>query len=219
MMGVVELGTNAPALWGKVTLIVMALLLVVFGVRFHAKQKPGAIGGPISAAKAFWLPFAIYFWFIVCGVLAVDDALPPALAMVYAAMALSMWLRGIAEMVMLYVTHNWRPPMGIAHDAFTIGVVLCVGGVALGTSDVSSWSSLALGGAALLVVLVASLVLEIVHAWSFFLVVGKRTVGDDGIWFADDEDPRFKAINARTRIGNVVLGVPVFAYVVWWIVS
>ena len=219
MMGVVELGNNAPALWGKLVLVVMVVLLAAFGVRFHARQKPGGIGGPISRAKAFWLSFAIYFWFVVCAVFATDLALPPALAMVYGAMALSMWLRGVAELVMLYVTHNWRPPMGIAHDGFTIGLVLCVGGVALGTSEVSSWSNLALGGAALLMVLLVSLVLEIVHAWSFFVLVGKRTIGEEGIWFADDEDPRFAAINRRTRIGNVVLGVPVFGYVLWWIVS
>lgn len=219
MIGVVELGTNAPALWGKLVLVIMAVLLAAFGVRFHGQQKPGAIGGPISKAKAFWLPFAIYLWFVVCAVVAVDPALPPALATVFGAVAVSMWLRGIAEMLMLYVSHNWRPPMGIGHDAFTIGLVVTIGGVTIGSADLAAWSPLAHGAFVLLVVVVASLVLEIVHAWSFYVVVGTRTVGDQGIWFADDDDPRFAAINRRTRVGNIVLGIPVAAYTCWWIVS
>ena len=215
----IELGTGAPTMAGKVVLVVMALLLAVFGVRFKGQQKPGAIGGPISAAKAFWLPFALYFWFIVCAVLAIDPALPSSLRTVYAVMAVSMWLRGIAELVMLYVTHNWRPPMGVGHDAFTIVLVVVVAVFCIGATDTQQWSSLARGAGALLWVVLASLVLEIVHAWSFFVVVGRRTLGTEGIWFADDEDPRFAAINLRTKIGNVVLAVPVFAYCVWWCCS
>jgi hypothetical protein len=42
-------------------------------------------------------------------------------------------------------------------------------------------------------------------------------MGDDGVWFADDEDPRFIAINQRTRIGNVLVGVPVAVYALWWV--
>lgn len=215
-MTTIDLGTGAPDLVGKLTLVVMAVLLAIFGVRFKGRQKPGAIGGPISGAKAFWLSFAMYFWFVVCAVLAIDDALPASLRAVYGAVALSMWIRGAAEMLMLYVTHNWRPPYGIGHDVFTIVLALVVAAVTIAPAGSAAWSPLAHGAGVIVVVLIASLVLEIVHAWTFFLVVGRRTMGDAGIWFADDEDPRFAAINHRTKIGNVLLGVPVCGYVVWW---
>ena len=35
--------------------------LALFGVRFYHRQNAGAFGGRISKAKAFWLPFAIFF--------------------------------------------------------------------------------------------------------------------------------------------------------------
>jgi hypothetical protein len=216
-MTIVDLNAAAPALWGKLVLLGSAALLLAFAVGFRRRQKPGEIGGPISWPKALWLSLAIWFWFVVCGVLGFDHALPDSIADVFAACAISMWLRGAVEMFMLYVTHNWRPPMGIAHDVFTIGVVLAVGLVGIDSETLHTASTFSLAALGVAGILVVSLVIEIVHAWTFFLVVGKRTMGDDGVWFADDEDPRFVAINQRTRIGNVLVGVPVFAFVVWWV--
>lgn len=217
MTTVVELGAASPSMVGKLVLVSSAALLLAFAVGFRRRQKPGAIGGPISWPKALWLSLAIWFWFVVCGVFGFDSALPASIADVFAACAISMWLRGAIEMFMLYVTHNWRPPMGIAHDVFTIGLVLAVGLVGIDAETLQTANTFSLAALGVAGVLILSLVIEIVHAWTFFLVVGKRTMGDDGVWFADDEDPRFVAINQRTRIGNALVGLPVAAYVLWWV--
>ena len=204
---------------GKAALVVGAAMLVAFGVLFRRRQKPGAIGGPISAAKAYWLSFAIYLWFVVCPVVGGEPTAPSSLRLPLLVVGASMWLRGAVEMVMLYGTKTWRPPLGIAHDILTIILLLTmvaagvVGGVGL------VWSPMAMAMAMLTVVVLASLVLEIVHARTFFAVVGTGTVGDDGVWFADDDDPRFIAINRRTRRGNVALSVPTGLFVALWLYS
>jgi hypothetical protein len=209
---------EGPHLLGKVALVVAAAGLTAFGIRFYRKQKAGALGGAISRPKAFWLPFAIYLWFVVAGVMGLDPALPWSVRAPFLALAVSMWIRGAIEMVMLYGTKNWKPPYGIAHDVFTIGVMVIVTG--LWPPAVGQGVSLRVGVALVMwVVMVASLVLEIVHARTFFLVVGPRTMGAAGIWFADDEDPRFLAINRRTRLGNIALGVPTALWVLLWLVS
>jgi hypothetical protein len=208
---------------GKVALVVGAAVLVAFGVLFRRRQKPGAIGGPISAAKAYWLSFAIYLWFVVCPVVGCEPTAPSSLRLPLLVVGVSMWLRGAAEMVMLYGTKTWRPPLGIAHDILTIILLLAmvaagvVGGEGLVWSPMAMATSMAM--AMLMTVVLSSLVLEIVHARTFFAVVGAGTVGDDGVWFADDDDPRFITINRRTRWGNVALSVPTGLFVALWLYS
>ncbi len=209
---------DGPHVAGKLALVVAAAALTAFGVRFHRKQKAGALGGAISKPKAFWLPFAIYLWFVVASVMGFDPALPSSLRAPFAALAVSMWARGVIEMLMLYGSKNWKPPYGIAHDLFTIGVMLVVTGLwppSIGAAP----SGLVVGALVMWVVMVASLVLEIVHARSFFAVVGPRTMGNAGVWFADDDDPRFVVINRRTRLGNIALAVPTAAWVLLWLVT
>lgn len=212
-------GAVGTALVGKVALVGCAALLVAFGVVFRRRQKPGDIGGPISAAKAYWLSFAIYLWFVVCPVAGLEPSVSTSLSRPLLVVGVSMWLRGLAEMVMLYVTKNWRPPMGIAHDVVTIVLLVGAAGLGMASGEAVVWSPLSFGLAGLTVVVLASLVLEIVHARTFFGVVGKGTVGDDGVWFADDEDPRFIAINRRTRMGNIALSIPTGLFVVLWLFS
>lgn len=207
-----------PAVIGKVVIVVGAVLLTAFGLRFHQRQKAGALGGAISVPKAFWLPFAIYLWFVVALVMGLDPALPPSVRAPFLALAVSMWIRGAAEMVMLYGLKNWKPPYGIGHDVFTI-LLMVVVTIMNAPSTSTSATSVTVGAAIMWVVMVASLVLEIVHARTFFAVVGRRTMGDEGIWFADDKDPRFIVINRRTRLGNIALGVPTALWIVVWLTS
>ena len=191
--------------------------LAAFGVRFRRRQNAGALGGAISKAKAYWLPFAIWFWFVVCPVVAFDGVVAFPLRCALGAFGVSMWMRGAAEMVMLYVTKNWRPPIGIAHDVACIalvGAVLAFFGLDLMTLR----PGLDLWAVGLVVAVVVSLLVEIHHAWSFFEAVklspGGRTTGEDGVWFADDEQERFRRINQNTFRWNIILSLAVTAFVV-----
>jgi len=176
-------------------------LALVMGLRFRARQNAGhAKGGRISNPKVLWLFFAIWFWFVECAVLAFEPALPFAFRLIVGAHAVSMYLRGVVELVMLHVTKNWRPPIGIAHDALCIAVIVALVVAqreALG--DPGAWG---LWAPLLVVMLLFSLAVELLYAALFFRAVEGKTTGDDGIWFADPDSPRFRRINRITFACN-----------------
>lgn len=192
------------------TRVLLILLLVgcaglgfVFRRRQNAKH---ARGGRISGPKLAWLLFAVFLWFLVCPLVALDAAVPREARTVLGAFAAFMWLRGAAELYMLYVSKNWRPPYGVTHDVLCIALVL--GGLYLGRARwLESLSGVAAWALALLALLLVSLTVEVAYAALFFHAVEGRTTGDDGIWFADEEQARFQRINRLT----LALNVPLYA--------
>jgi hypothetical protein len=151
-----------------------------------------------------WLFYAVYLWFLVCPLVALDAAVHPALRTVLGLFAASMWLRGLAELYMLYVAKNWKPPYGVGHDV--VCILLVLGGLALHRetlagplTPVDAWA-LALVGLVLV-----TLVVEVVYASLFFHAVEGATTGEEGIWFADEEQARFRRINRLTFSFNVLL--------------
>ena len=100
---------------------------------------------------------------------------------------------------MLYVTRNWRPPIGIAHDVLCLVTTLSLM-VALPLPLDSAWG---LWAPALLFMLLFSLVVEVLYAALFFTAVEGKTTGDKGIWFASEDEARFKRINRITTAFNV----------------
>ncbi|CAM3459652.1 hypothetical protein COSO111634_16345 [Corallococcus soli] len=173
-------------------LLVVFLLAVASAAAFfrHRQNARGARGGRISGPKLAWLLYAVFLWFLVCPLVAMDPAVPGEARIVLGAFAVSMWLRGAAELYMLYVSRNWRPPYGVGHD---------LGCIALDGRDV--WA-LALVGLVLV-----SLVVEVAYAALFHQAVEGRTTGEDGVWFADAEQERFRRINRLT----LALNVPLYA--------
>ena len=191
----------------RVLLAVLALACAGAALFFRrAQNAKGALGGRISGPKVAWLFYAVFLWFLVCPLVALDTAVPVEARVVLGAFAALMWLRGAAELFMLYVTKNWRPPYGVAHDVACIALVL--GGLVWGRArwqgpldTVDAWA-LALVGLVLV-----SLFVEVAYAALFFHAVEGRTTGDEGIWFADQEQARFRRINRLT----LALNVPLYA--------
>jgi len=177
------------------------VLCVVAALWFRHKQNQAhAMGGKISNPKLLWLFFAIWFWLFECAVLAFEPALPLGYRVIFGVHAASMWLRGAVEMFMLYVTKNWRPPIGISHDVVCFLTVL---GVAFGFRDAlgvdSAWGLFA---PALVAMLLFSLGVEVLYAALFFQAVAGKTTGDKGIWFASEDEARFRRINRITSAFN-----------------
>ncbi|RKH24712.1 hypothetical protein D7X75_31480, partial [Corallococcus sp. CA031C] len=106
-------------------LLVVFLLAVAGAAAFfrHRQNARGGRGGRISGPKLAWLLYAIFLWFLVCPVVAMDASVPFEARIVLGAFAVSMWLRGAAELYMLYVSRNWRPPYGVGHDLGCIALV------------------------------------------------------------------------------------------------
>ncbi|QSQ21993.1 hypothetical protein JY651_43770 [Pyxidicoccus parkwayensis] len=191
----------------RVLLAVLALLCAVVALFFRrAQNAKGARGGRISGPKLAWLFYAVFLWFLVCPLVAMDALVPAEARAVLGAFAVFMWLRGAAELYLLYVTKSWRPPYGVAHDVACIALVL--GGLfwgrarwmgTLGSADV--WALAFVG------LVLTSLLVEVAYAALFFHAVEGCTTGDEGIWFADEEQARFRRINRLT----LTLNVPLYA--------
>jgi hypothetical protein len=177
--------------------VLVAITALLFARRQNRNPK---LGGAISRPKQLWLGYAIYVWFFLSPILAFEPLLHGSLRAILGVFAALMWLRGIAEMVMMYGTKTWRPPYGIAHDLICIAVI---GGMALlgfeMTSLLDRW------GAAFVGALLVSLCFETYYAFAFFSAVEGKTTGEEGVWFASEDDPRFIRINRITRIGNLIL--------------
>ncbi|MFZ4713375.1 MAG: hypothetical protein ACOYL6_06675 [Bacteriovoracaceae bacterium] len=170
-------------------------------VLFIRQNKPGRLGGPICKAKAFWLHYTIYNWFFTLpfALYILPDA-PSSHRAVWMTLTCSMWIRGLAEMYMLFVSKNWTPIIGISHDLLTIlmmGFALLIGGVENYVTE------------PVLIIFTASLFLsmcsETYYAYSFFQLMKGRTGGDESLWYAHKDDPRFKRIILVTTIFNYIL--------------
>ena len=185
-----------------VSLVATTSLVAWFSVRQN--RETGALGGKISAPKRVWLLFAVFVWFVLTPLVALCDQTPPFARTLLGVFAASMWVRGIVELYMLFISKNWKPPLGVAHDLM---MLLLLGGGLIG-----GWASLtatpSLFGrwvAGFCVMLTFSLGLETVYAVLFHSAVQGRTTGDDGVWFAAAGEARFRTINRVTALFNLPL--------------
>ncbi len=198
----------SPSLLTRLLLGVLLLGQLGAGVVFYRRQnRPGRMGGRISKPKLLWLNWAVFVWLILTPLVALDASLSPALRMVFGGFAINMWLRGLVELYMMYVSKNWRPPYGIAHNLFSL--VLLAGLLLANRAGLpglnGGWHSWVL---ALSLVIWASLVIETVYALGFHRAVAGHTTGDDAVWFAAAGDPKFQRLNRLT----VVCNVPLFGF-------
>lgn len=188
------------SLVSRVALLASLAGCVLAAFWFRSKQnRAHAMGGKISNPKLLWLFFAIWFWLFECAVLAFEPSLPQGYRLILGVQAASMWARGALEMVMLYVTRNWRPPIGITHDVVCIVTVLGLM-LAVPLPLDSAWGLFA---PALVFMLLFSLLVEVLYAALFFKAVEGKTTGEKGIWFASEDEARFKRINRITTAFNV----------------
>lgn len=189
----------------RVLLVLCLLACAGAAVFFRRRQNAGGgRGGRISGPKVAWLLYAVFLWFLVCPLVALDASVPFEARIVLGAFAVSMWLRGAAELYMLYVSRNWRPPYGVGHD---LGCIALVGAGLVYTGE--KWAG-ALDGRdlwalALVGLVLVTLVVEVAYAALFHQAVEGRTTGEDGVWFADAEQARFRRINRLTFALNVPL--------------
>lgn len=90
---------------------------------YRQQNEGGALGGPISVEKTFWLWYTLAAWFLFPVYFATDSALPWGLRRVFLAHLVSFSTRAVVEIVMLYWTITWSPLYGISHDLFNAVLV------------------------------------------------------------------------------------------------
>lgn len=172
-------------------LLAIAALFLISAGFFYRQNYTDQLGGPISLVKLLWLDYALTAWVLVPLYFWRSEHVSPGLRSLFGWHLASFAARGLVELWMLYVTHSWIPPYGIAHNLFTMALItlrLRKLGVIAGPEDAAArhWAdTIRLG-----------LVFEISFAWLFFRAVNWDTAHR---WFASD-DPAFAFINGLTWV-------------------
>ena len=203
-------------LTSRIGILATFILVAFVGFTFYLKQnRSKTMGGGISRPKAIWLTYAVYVWFFMTPILALDTNVAIPYRLILGAFACSMWIRGIVELLMLYHWKNWRPPYGITHNVFSLG--LLIGGciyfapeLAILTGSLSLWVLGFIG------FLIAAMICETYYAINFHETVKGQTTGDDGVWFASAEDAKFKRINRITSLCNTPIVGFILAFIAVW---
>lgn len=103
------------------------LILVSIGGLFYYYQNIGVFpGGDIALSKIFWLGFIIFFWFFAPILLLFHGVENKVDQWLVALHLINVWLRAIIELFMMYQYDNWHPMYGIAHDIFSLFILLFI---------------------------------------------------------------------------------------------
>ncbi len=180
----------------------------IVGVFLFVRQNRGPrLGGPISISKGLWLYWTISVWFFLIPFSLSHGDWPDATMWGWGLLSLSFWVRGVAELYMLFVSKNWTPKIGITHDLVTLAVLLGCYGLFWQSLLYASWWIQLMSAA-----LAFSLMVETWYAWAFLQLVRERTKGKEGIWYATKEDPKFLLILRVTTCCNTLLYAATAAY-------
>ncbi len=118
-------GTADPTLQLACWLLIAILVVAAIGFS-RLQNRLGMIGGEIALPKLAWLMLAIFMWLGLPLLLALDARSPHYLRWLFGFTFVSMAVRGIIELWMLYGPKNWSPAYGIAHDLFCmLGMGAC----------------------------------------------------------------------------------------------
>lgn len=188
------------AVWASV--VVLALAGIAF---YHLQNSLRPVGGTISVPKAFWLAGAVFLWGVLPLFILADARLGAQLRRMFAALAALMLARGAIEGWMLYVTFNWSPWYGIAHDAVCASMLTWLGARAEvptllhRTVRNHAWMSAAFFGP------------EVYFAW--YMQAHFDTTGGSAVYFVPD-DPIYAVVLRVTTVTVVCLFLylPVFLY-------
>jgi hypothetical protein len=180
-------------------ILIYFLISSLVGLGLYLRQNRGKrMGGPISGAKALWLYWTISVWFFLIPCLLYFWHWPIGIKYPLLFLSASMWIRGLIEIYMLFISRNWIPPYGIGHNLFTfLGMVVLLV-FHLGSLRAASIISIIFVSAMML-----SLLVETYYARTFFFLMKNKTKGDEGLWYAHENDPIFKRIVRLTKLWNI----------------
>jgi hypothetical protein len=186
--------------------------IALTSIAFHLLQNRMALtGGGIAWPKSVWLGCTILFWFVLPALLASDARLAAAWRMPFAVLLILMGLRGVVELWMLYVSHNWSPFYGIAHDVVCLAALW---GLALraaaGTPHL--WQA-GLQRTVFVHAIATGLLFipEIYFAW--YMQANFRTQGEHPLYFVPDDAAHARVLALTTASDAfAVLYLPGFLY-------
>jgi len=190
----------------RVAALVAVVAMCVAALAFHALQNRLALtGGGIAWPKSIWLGCAILYWFVLPALLLRDKRLLPAWRLPFAALLALMGLRGVIELWMLYVSHNWSPFYGIAHDLICLATLWGLAlraRAAFGTQRLAFFHAIATG---------LLFVPEIYFAW--YMQAHFQTQGEKPLYFVPDDAAHAQVLALTTAADAAALiYLPAFLY-------
>jgi hypothetical protein len=114
---------SEPAL-RRATWVCLGLVAAAAAFFYLAQNSLRPVGGEIAFVKLLWLAGAVLLWGVLPPLIAGDARLGLPLRQAFAALAALMLARAAIEGWMLYVSLNWSPWYGIAHDVLCVAVLL-----------------------------------------------------------------------------------------------
>jgi hypothetical protein len=164
------------------------------------QNNKSVIGGKISKAKSFWLGYAMFHYFIlpwwILFYITEDSGMECCLYIILGIF----YFRMLFQMLLMFVTRTWSPPIGMAYNIMASLVLLYL------LFNRLFIENFAINNCILIVyicILILILLTDTYYARSFYHLVGLETKGKNAIWFASDEE-KFIRINRITARNNVI---------------
>jgi hypothetical protein len=195
---------------GGATWSAVGALLATAAVFDWLQNEYRPVGGEISWPKLFWLAYAIFFWFVLPGLIAADPRLAKAWRKPFFVLFLLMLARGVVEGWMLYVSLNWSPWYGIGHDVVCAAVLLA-SAAALHRHAESKLERLMLAHLCLTALMFGP---EMYFAW--YMQAHFDTQGEDAIYFVPD-DPAYVVVLRATTAAVALLTLYLPFFLMQWL--
>jgi hypothetical protein len=106
--------------------VALGLTAAAAAAFYVAQNALRPVGGEIALVKLLWLAGAVLLWGVLPPLLAADARLGQSLRRAFAALCALMLARAAIEGWMLYVSLNWSPWYGIAHDVLCAVLLLVI---------------------------------------------------------------------------------------------
>lgn len=167
---------------------------------YFNQNKQAKIGGKISAAKAFWLGYALfnYFIFPVFLYFFLENS---TLKLVLILIICLFYLRMLIQSYLMFVSKNWIPSYGILYNIISVIFIF-----SLLFKLYITFNAFDENGLLLLSLFLFKLILilftDTFYARNFKTLVGNNTKGKKAIWYASD-DIKFNRINRITSRNNI----------------
>lgn len=168
-----------------------------------AQNNLQPVGGAMAPQKALWLATAVVSWLILPAFIAADARVPPLVRRAFGVLLALMATRGVIELPMLYVFHNWSPWYGIAHDLACMAALLWYFPRVPATPLWKAHTAIT----------AAAFVPEIYFAW--YMQAYFHTQGGNAIYFVPDDPAHALALNI-TSAAVACVGGWVFYFLWRW---
>lgn len=197
----------------RTAFIVSLLTALLFAISVYWVQNAFIpVGGAIAIEKSFWLATALFAWFVLPPILAADRRLPTTIRRGYLLFWIFMLMRGIVELLMMYVWRNWLPTYGIAQD---IAAMLLLAWLFVQNRPASKNGSLPVRAATWNWVAIGLLFVPEI-CFASYMLANFQTRGDDAIYFVPD-DPQFKLVLRASAFAVIAFSVYLAAFARAWL--